>query len=128
MAVHTVASVLGLLRDSQLLRPEELRALDALGERIGSPSELIRAAHKHGWLTAYQVQELFAGRGGELLLGDYVIRELLGEGSTARIFKAHHRPVDRMVVLKVYRPELHPEVVVDRLRCEHRAGVQLNHP
>src|SRR5262245_22722590 len=109
---YTVASVLDLLREGQLLGPDELRALEDLQRRYrGGPSELVRAILKRGWLTAYQAQELFAGRGRELLVGGYVVLAPLGEGSTARVFKARSPGSGRVVALKVLHGQLPDEAV-----------------
>jgi eukaryotic-like serine/threonine-protein kinase len=113
-----------LLRGGPILRPEELRALEALRGRVRSPSELLRVVLKRGWLTAYQAQELFAGRGPELLLGEFVVLEKLGEGSTSRVFKARNQSTGQVVALKVLRQE----GTVDRLHREFWAGSRLAHP
>lgn len=128
MAARTLDSALALLREGQLLRPEDACALKALSSHIGSPSELVRVVLKRGWLTPYQARELFAGRGQELLFGGYVVLEQLGEGSTARVFKARHRLSGRVVALKVLRPDSLLEAGRERLRREHWAGTRLGHP
>ncbi|MBI1917227.1 MAG: protein kinase [Planctomycetes bacterium] len=129
MSRPTLASVLKLLRKGQLLGPDEMRALEDLQRRYrGGPSELVRAVLKRGWLTAYQAQELFAGRGHELQLGGYVVLGPLGEGSTARVFKARYQGNGRVVALKVLREGLLPDEAVDRLCHELWAGAGLEHP
>jgi serine/threonine-protein kinase len=129
MFAHTLASVLDLLREGQLLGPEELRALDDLSRRDrGGPSELVRAVLKRGWLTAFQAGELFSGRGRDLLLGSYVVLGPLGEGSTARVFKARDRVAGGVVALKVLREGLLPDEAGDRLGHELWAGAGLEHP
>jgi serine/threonine-protein kinase len=120
--------VLERLRGSQLLGPEELRALDMLRDRHPDPADLIAAVLRRGWLTVYQARELFAGRGQELLLGDYVVLERLGEGSTSRVYKARHRPSGRVVALKVLRGGLAAPETIGRLRQERRHGTRLEHP
>src|SRR5262245_30615972 len=91
MASHTVASILELLRDSRLLRAEETRALEGLATRARAPEELLEGACSQGWVTRYQIQELVAGRGEALLLGDYLVLAPIGEGGSARVFKGRHR-------------------------------------
>ena len=71
---------------------------------------------RRGWLTDYQAHELFAGRGRELLLGEYSVLEHLGEGSSSRVFKGRHRPSGRIVALKVLRGGLAAPEIVGRLR------------
>jgi hypothetical protein len=102
MSAHTFASVLQLLRQGQLLGDEELCAIEGLRRQSGGkPSELLRTILKRGWLTPYQASELFSGRGGELHLGESLVLEPLGAGSTARVFRARHLPSGRVVALKV---------------------------
>ncbi len=127
MPTHTIDFVLDLLRGGQLLRPEELRALEDLRSHARGPSELVKVVLKRGWLTAFQARELFAGRGGDLLLGEFVVLEKLGEGSTARVFKARHRSNGGIVALKVLRGEP-AEEAVGRLHRESWAGSCLDHP
>jgi serine/threonine-protein kinase len=128
MAIHTVASILELLRDSRLLRAEELCALEGLTTRVREPEELLEGVCGQGWLTRYQIQELVAGRGESLLLGDYLVLAPIGEGGSAHVFKARHRMRETLVALKVMRRSLLPDVALDRLRCEYEAGARLRHP
>ena len=128
MTAPNLTSVLELLRGSQLLGSRELLALDTLRRQFSDPVGLVAAVLRRGWLTTYQARELFAGRGRELLLGDYAVLEHLGEGSSSRVFKARHRPSGRTVALKVLRGGLAAPEVVGRLRQERRAGACLEHP
>ena len=122
------SSLSELLRGGRLLSPDELRALDGLERRCPEPADLLAAVLRRGWLTVYQARELIAGRGRELLLGDYTILERLGEGSTSRVFKARHRPSGRIVALKVLRGGMVTPEIVGRLRQERRHGTRLEHP
>jgi tetratricopeptide (TPR) repeat protein/tRNA A-37 threonylcarbamoyl transferase component Bud32 len=61
--------------------------------------------------------------------GDYEVHELLGEGGMAVVYKARQKVPDRLVALKMLRPELR-EAVADaqRLRNEADLIAQLDHP
>src|SRR5262245_12989048 len=129
MFPYTFFSVLELLRKGQLLGLEELRGLEDLERRYqGAPAELVRAVLTRGWLTAYQAYELFAGRGDELRLGGYVVLGFLGEGSTARVYKARDQAVGRIVALKVLREGRFPVQAANRMCHELWAGMGLEHP
>jgi eukaryotic-like serine/threonine-protein kinase len=107
--------------------------LDALAReqwaRIAGPDELARELLRRGWLTHYQVDQLARGRGGDLVLGAYLILDALGEGGMGRVLKARHRRMNRTVALKVIRPEhLARPGVVGRFHCEIEAAARLSHP
>ncbi|HEX5273224.1 MAG TPA: serine/threonine-protein kinase, partial [Gemmataceae bacterium] len=72
---------------------------------------------------------LRAGRGNELVLGQYVILSLLGQGGMGKVLKARHRLMDRVVALKVIRPNLLAEPrAVSRFHREIKAVSRLSHP
>lgn len=80
-------------------------------------------------LTPFQVKNLCRGGGAELVLGDYLLQETIGEGGMGRVYRALHRPMQRVVAVKV----IHPRVfgsrdAVARFRREVRAAARLNHP
>jgi serine/threonine-protein kinase len=127
MPPHTVASVAALLRDSDLLGPDQRQELSALERSEPQPHDLLRAVLRRNWLTHYQAVELFAGRGQGLRLGEYIVLDLLGEGASSRVFKARHRRTGEVVGLKVLinRPA---GAVPGCLLREGWAGRRLAHP
>ncbi len=64
-----------------------------------------------------------------LVLPGFEVLEVLGEGGMGRVYKARHLRLDRLVAIKVIRPELlaAPEAVARFLR-EARATARLCHP
>lgn len=66
----------------------------------------------------------------ERLLGDrYEIERELGAGSSAVVYLARDRRLDRLVALKVLRPELNDDrEYVARFQTEARAAASLTHP
>lgn len=59
----------------------------------------------------------------------YEVLELLGSGGMGAVYKARHRLMDRLVALKVIRPDLVGEpAMVSRFEREARAAARLAHP
>src|SRR5262249_6137446 len=82
-----------------------------------------------GKLTTFQVNQLFTGRGAELVLGSYVLLELLGEGGMGAVYKARHWKLGHVVALKLIRKErLTNDAAVRRFKREIRASAALQHP
>jgi serine/threonine-protein kinase len=120
-----------LLQGSQLLEPAQIGqvARDLLPHYRDTPA-LCQQLIEREWLTAYQVELLLAGRGQDLLLGPYRLLEMLGEGSIGQVYKALQLRLNRVVALKIIRPEvlLRYEEALRRFRREARAFAQLSHP
>ena len=66
---------------------------------------------------------------GRWILGQYVVRQKLGEGGMGVVYLADQPSVGRQAVIKMLHPELlrDPEVA-PRFEVEARAASQLNHP
>jgi serine/threonine protein kinase len=81
-------------------------------------------------LTAYQAEQLLAGRPEECLVaGRYRILEKLGEGGMGAVFKAHDTQLDRDVAVKVLPAQsLHDADAIARFQREARALAKLSHP
>jgi serine/threonine protein kinase/WD40 repeat protein len=120
------AVTLTLLRRWPLLTGEQLKGLEAhkgVGESLAD--ELLR----RGWLTAYQIKEVEAGRASALIFGPYTILDVLGEGGMGRVYKARHRALDRLTALKIVRPDrLAGPHAVARFAQEARSAANLKHP
>jgi serine/threonine protein kinase len=111
-----------------LLAPEHLDAVAELSA-VSDPEQQARELVRRGWLTGYQVNELFRGRGDKLLLGSYVLLEKLGEGGMRAVFKAHNWKLGQLVALKLIRKErINNEQVLRRFEREIRAAALLDHP
>jgi eukaryotic-like serine/threonine-protein kinase len=130
MAMTCTTELLNAVRQYELLEPQHLDQLRELEGASGDdPRALAQQMIKRGWLTPFQLNQVFQGRAAELLLGPYVILERLGEGGTGQVFKASHRRMRRVVALKLIRRELLSDAeVVSRFLREIQVVSQLAHP
>ena len=125
--VTSVAGLMDALAEYPLLTAAQLEQMN--GEIYSEPRALGRALLQRGWLTPYQLNQLFRGRGRDLVLGPYVLLERLGEGGVGQVFKAHHQKLDRVVAVKVIRKDLLADAeVIGRFYREMEMVGQLSHP
>ena len=124
----TTAFLVEQMQAYRLLDEKQLRQL-AASALPDDPRELARDCVRRGWLTTWQVNQLFTGRGADLLLGSYLLLEKLGEGGMGAVFKAHNRKLGRIVALKLIRNErLASSQTAARFLREIRAAAVLDHP
>lgn len=118
----------GVLR-SELLDSTQCDQLELLRRTAREAREIAQELLRREWLTAYQVNQIFQGKGAALTLGPYVLLERIGEGGMGQVFKAKQRVLQRVVALKVIRKEcLKNTKATLRFQREIRAAGQLNHP
>jgi len=111
---------------------EDIRAFVAALPQDQQPQDgeqlariLVRAKN----LTAYQAQQIYAGRASSLVLGNYVVLDKLGEGGMGMVLRAEHKRMKRKVALKVLSPAaLKSDDAVERFHREVEAAAKLNHP
>ncbi|MBM4068669.1 MAG: hypothetical protein FJ271_06955 [Planctomycetes bacterium] len=130
MAISTVGDLARILRQLRLLEPAQLDELDGpLVKQFGDPKALARELVKRGWLTPFQVNQIFTGHAAELVLGSYILLDRLGEGGMGEVFKARNWKLGRVVALKLVRKERvsRPETI-RRFQREIRAAAKLIHP
>jgi WD40 repeat protein/serine/threonine protein kinase len=130
MTITTTPSLVDALRQSRLLDPKQLEEVTrALQTQYPDPRLLARELMKRNWVTAFQINQLFQGKGQELLLGSYVLLERLGEGGMGQVFKARHQKMGRIIALKLIRKDrLANPTALRRFELEIRAAAQLSHP
>src|SRR5271157_2386948 len=86
-----------------------------------------------GWSKAFTPSDAVAYRSvslvpGSILGGRYEILKTLGEGGMGSVFQAHDKEVDRIVALKVIRPELAGSAeILQRFRQELVLAQQITH-
>jgi serine/threonine protein kinase/WD40 repeat protein len=131
MQQEGLASFLATLRDFQIL---DARQLATLAEGAGrefpeEPQALAEHLVQLGWLTSWQAEQLLKGEAKNLVLGQYLLQEVLGQGGMGMVFKGRHRRLDRTAAIKFIRKEcLTSAEAVQRFYQEARATAQLAHP
>ncbi|HUQ69679.1 MAG TPA: serine/threonine-protein kinase, partial [Planctomycetaceae bacterium] len=120
------------LRASGLVTDEAVQKLLATLPTDQAPADgeqLARVLVRAELLTAYQAQQIYAGKGSALVLGNYVIQDKLGQGGMGLVLKAVHRRMHRVVALKVLSPDaIKTAGLVERFHREVRAVAKLEHP
>src|SRR5713226_1724219 len=130
MTTPSIPAFLTVLRDSQLLEAGQLEETSRdLAAGCEDASTLAPLLVKRGWLTNYQADRLLKGRPQDLTMGPYRLLELLGEGGMGQVFKARHQRLNRLVALKVIRPErlLQNPEATRRFEREARSAAHLKH-
>jgi serine/threonine protein kinase len=113
-----------LLSSSQLRRVEE-----AVTRGSHTPGQLISRLVEKGWLTRFQGDTLVAGKAKSLIVGPYLLLELLGEGGMGRVYKARHARIGRVDAVKVIRADkLASQTLARRFAREIRLTATLQHP
>ena len=121
---HVVAS--GLLVQDEI---STIVAAIPADRRPKNGEELARELIRQKSLTKYQAEQLYAGRGKTLILGNYVVLDKLGQGGMGVVLKAEHRRLKRLVALKVMSASV--VKTPDALKRFHReveAAAKLRHP
>jgi serine/threonine protein kinase len=81
-----------------------------------------------GLLTDYQSRRLLVGKTSGFLLGPYLLLEPIGD-SSARVFRARHRAMNRTVAIKMLCPERsRSDELRDAFESATRSAVRLLHP
>jgi eukaryotic-like serine/threonine-protein kinase len=127
--ITSSAALVQALDAHALLEPSQLDQLRQSQQVSMDPRSLAGLLLRQGWLTAYQVNQLFAGSANGLVLGHYALLERLGSGSMGQVYKARHQRLGQIVALKVILKEyLAQPTALPRFRREIQVAAQLNHP
>ncbi len=121
-----------LLHESGLMSVDEVQQLrkcewfrQAPQDAKGMSEELRR----QGKLTRHQAEQLCKGITDGLVIGDYVVLDLIGAGGMGQVFKAMHRPMERVVALKLLPPAaMESYDAIKRFQREVKAVARLEHP
>jgi len=129
MPITSAAGFVDAVRRFGLLAPPQADELVGLQPRFADARALAKELLQRGWLTPYQINHLVAGNGCNLVLGQYVLLERIGEGGMGQVLKARHQRLERIVALKLIRKErLGGRDAVQRFQREARAAARLSHP
>ena len=120
------------LSDTELMSAKEVsRWLDDHPDpRLRADAKALAAQLiEDGKLTPYQATVLLQGQTEQLLIDKYLILDSLDAGGMGVVFKAIHRPMNRIVALKMLSPHLlNSPDKVQRFRREVQVAASLTHP
>lgn len=133
MAVATLEAFLDLVRKSGLVESERLdgalQELRATGQHNSEPAQLAEYLVQRGMLTAFQAEQLLAGRWKGFFISKYKILQRLGSGGMGMVFLAEHKYMKRLVALKVLpRSRTGESSALERFYREAKAIAALDHP
>lgn len=129
MLVDQYQAIWEELKAGQILSDAQLAELSSQPAAAANAEALVAELVKRRWLTTYQAEEVVAGRGQALVLGPYLLLDLLGQGGMGQVFKARHRLMKREVAIKFIRPELLANRdALHRFQREIQALSQVTHP
>ncbi len=107
MSVVSSGSLMDVLRDTGLLSREQQHELVRLANgRCNEARPLAKLMVQRGWLTIFQINQILAGRGSQLVVGPYHIMDRLGQGGLSSVYRARHSVHEWEVALKVIQPEV----------------------
>ncbi|MFV2069123.1 MAG: protein kinase, partial [Pirellulales bacterium] len=105
---------------------DDAQAAITCGQQDDSKSlkQLLRA----GVVTDFQARSIAKGKAAGLRLGDYIIRDKLGEGGMGLVYKAEHRRMQRTVAIKLLPASATASrEAVRRFQREAQAAAKLIH-
>jgi serine/threonine protein kinase len=128
--ILTSSALVEAIKSARILPAPQLESvISTLQPRYADPRHLARELMQRGWLTPFQVNQIFRGEGKDLILDQYLLLERLGEGAMGLVYKARHTTMGRLAALKVIRRErLANAKAIRRFQREIRAVSQLSHP
>jgi serine/threonine protein kinase len=107
MIISSSGVFMDTLRQHRLLTSGQLAELTQLVHgRCGDARALAKTLIQKDWLSVYQVNQLLAGSGRELVIGPYHVLDKLGQGGLSSVYKARHHEYHTLVAIKIVRPEV----------------------
>ena len=128
MPITSAVGLVEAVRRFNLLSPAQTEELAGLHPRFADARGLARELIQRGWLTPYQINHLVAGDGGNLILGQYVLIERIGEGGMGQVINAPSA-LGCIVALKLIRQAPRQRRCGAALPAARaRAAARLSHP
>lgn len=125
----TVSDFMKAAADSGILTADSLEEFLRGVEPGADASMLAQRLVAAGRLTSFQASSICGGGAPSLVIGPYVVLDLLGSGGMGVVYKAEHRTMRRIVALKVIAPTvLQSPAAVRRFAREVQATARLDHP
>ncbi|HEX4132581.1 MAG TPA: SUMF1/EgtB/PvdO family nonheme iron enzyme [Pirellulales bacterium] len=116
------------LEDSGIVTSGQLKDFLPPAAEPKDADELARELIKRNHLTKFQAQQLLAGKGKALFLGNYTITDRIGAGGMGQVFKAQHRRMKRVVAIKMLPPAMVKDAAaLARFAREVEAAARLEH-
>ena len=132
-ALPPAQSLLAKLLATQVLLPEEWEEVppdhrDALTRLVSIEALLAKLLALH-LLTRFQVDTVRKGCAEDLILGNYRLLDVLGQGGMGTVYRAEHILLRRQVALKVMTRSVEVSSrLIHRFYGEARAVARLQHP
>ncbi len=116
----------GLISKNQF---QELRERKNPDDTLPSVAGVTRRLVSRGVLTEFQAEQLSDGEPDRLVIGEYILVDVLGSGGMGEVYLARHRMMQREVAIKLLVPRS-SEVIesIERFKREVRAAARLTHP
>lgn len=126
-------SLLGWLIDNQVVLAEEWEELSArdraLISDLSSNEDVLNALVQRHLLTRFQADAVRQGNGADIVLAQYRLLDIIGQGGMGTVYRAEHFQLRREVAVKVMtRAAEGNERLVSRFYAEARAVARLQHP
>jgi len=129
--VVSVAEYLQRIEHSGLLSAEDVRAIrdqSPASANIDAVKAVASDLVRRGKLTKYQANAIWQGKHDALVMGNYVLLDVIGQGGMGTVYKAEHRRLKRTVAVKMLSPAaMKIADSVDRFHREMEAVGKLNH-
>ena len=127
MPIATTTELMDTLRS--LLGGPAQRDAELLAEQFAEPAFIVSELVRRQRLSAYQADEILAGRGAHLRLGSYLLLEPIGKGGMGQVFRARQTVLERECAVKIVRRDrLQSSESIERFVREARAAARLKHP